>query len=168
MREANLGLNRAEDTAYANTQNSIAELRRAMTGSAANGGSTGAAAATALQAMLGLGQQNSALVTEGLQNIQGIAGERAAALRQNAVDAISQSNSAKTSQATSATEKYNADTTRSAEALAALSALAGTQATNEANERMNTATNASNEKIANTTQKQDITYGGSYTVRNKK
>lgn len=165
VREAKLGLNRAEDTAYANTQNSIAELRRAMTGSAANGGNTGAAAATALQAMLGLGQQNSALVTEGLQNIQGIAGERAAALRQNAVDAISQSNSAKTSQATAASEKYNADTTRSAEALAALSALAGTQATNEANERMNTATNTSNENIAKTTQKQQITYKGGYTVK---
>ena len=167
MREARLGLNRAEDTAYANTMNSIAELRKNMASSATSGGNVGAAAATALQAMLGLGQQNSALVTEGLQNIQGIAGERAAALAQNAVDAISQANSAKGQQATAANEKYNADTTRSAEALASLGALAGTQATNEANERMNTATNASNEKVANTTQKQNITYGGSYTVKSK-
>ena len=165
MREANLGLNRAEDQAYANTKNSIAELRRAITGSASSGGNTGAAAATALQAMLGLGQQNTSLVTEGLQNIQGIAGERAAALRQNAVDAISQANSAKTSQATAAGEKYNADTTRSAEALAALSALAGTQATNAANERMNDATNKTNKEIAKTTQKQQITYKGGYTVK---
>ena len=167
MREANLGLQRAEDTAYANTQNSISELRRAMAGSASNGGNTGAAAATALQAMLGLGQQNSQLVTEGLQNIQGIAGERAAALRQNAVDAISQSNSAKASQATAATEQYNADQTRSAEALAALGALAGTQHTNYYNDKMNQDTNKANKDIAGTTQKQNITYGGTYTVKSK-
>ena len=164
IREANLGLNRAEDKAYANTQNSIQELRRAMSGSASNGGNVGAAAATALQAMLGLGQQNSALITEGLQNIQGIAGERTAALRQNAVDAISQANSAKTAQATAAGEQYNADTTRSAEALAALGALAGTINTNQTNDKMNTDTNKTNKEIANTTQKQQITYSGGYKV----
>ena len=158
MREANLGLNRAEDTAYANTQNSIAELRKNMTGSAARGGNTGAAAATALQAMLGLGQQNSAMVTEGLQNIQGIAGERAAALAQNAVDAISQANAAKGQQATAANEKYNADTTRSAEAIATLGSLAGTRLTNASNERMNKDTNATNKTIAGMTQKQEIKY----------
>lgn len=167
LREAKLGLNKAEDAANANTKTSIAELRKNMAGSASSGGNVGAAAATALQAMLGLGQQNSALVTEGLQKIQGVAGERAAALAQNAVDAISQANSAKGQQATAANEKYNADSTRSAEALSALGALAGATDTNITNERMNTATNKSNEKIANTTQKQNITYGGSYTVKNK-
>lgn len=165
MKEAQLGLNRAEDTAYANTQNSISELRKAMSGSASSGGNAGAAAATALQAMLGLGQQNSALVTEGLQNIQGLAGERNAAIRQNAVDAISQANSAKASQANSANEQYNADQTRSAEALAALGALAGTEHTNYYNDKMNTATNEANKKIANTTQKSTITYKGGYSVK---
>jgi len=175
-KEATLGLNKAEDTAYANTQNSINELRKSMLGSASNGGSTGAAAATALQAMLGLGQQNSAMVTEGLQTIQGIAGEKAAALQQNAVDAISQANSAKASQATAANEKYNADSTRSAEALAALGGLAGTMhtnlynknindATNKANIAMNNATNKANKDIAKTTQKQKITYAGGYKVK---
>lgn len=167
MREATLGLNRAEDTAYANTQNSMSELRKAMSGSAASGGNTGAAAATALQAMLGLGQQNSALVTEGLQNIQGLAGERTAALRQNAVDAISQANSAKASQANSANEQYNADQTRSAEALAALGALAGTEHTNYYNDKMNKDTNKANKDIAKTTQKQTITYKGGYSVKSK-
>lgn len=164
IREALLGLNRAEDTSYANTQNSIAELRRAMAGSASSGGNVGAAGATALQAMLGLGQQNSALVTEGLQHLQGIAGERAAALRENAMNAITQSNSARTAQATAASEKYNADQTRSAEALAALGALSGTMHTNYYNDKMNTDTNNANKVIADTTQKQSITYGGGYKV----
>lgn len=157
-REANLGLSKAEDTAYANTQNAISELRRAMSGGVANGANRGATGAAMIQALLGLGQQNTGLVTEGLQNIQGIAGERAAALAQNAVTAIEQANAAKGQQATAASEKYTADQTRSAEALAALSALAGTVDTNVRNERMNNATNAANKAIASTTQKQEITY----------
>ena len=149
VKEAMQGLNRAEDKAYANTQNSIAELRKNMAGSAANGGNAGAAAATVLQAMLGLGQQNAQLVTEGLQNVQGIAGRRAEALAKNAADAITQSNAAKGQQANIATEQYNADTTRSAEAMAALGALTGTQDTNITNRAMNEATNAANINIAN-------------------
>ena len=161
-KEANLGLNRAEDTVYANTQNAVNELRKSMVGSASSGGNAGAAGATALQAILGLGQQNTGLVTEGMQNIQKVAGERTAALKQNAVDAISQSNSARAQQASAANEKYSADTTRSAEALSALGALAGTEHTNQTNKQMNTDTNKTNKKIANTTQKQKITYAGGY------
>lgn len=161
-KEANLGLNRAEDTAYANTQNAVNELRKSMVGSASSGGNAGAAGATALQAILGLGQQNTGLVTEGMQNIQKVAGERTAALKQNAVDAISQSNSARAQQASAANEKYSADTTRSAEALSALGALAGTEHTNITNKQMNADTNKTNKKIANTTQKQKITYAGGY------
>lgn len=180
IKEATLGLNKVEDTSYANTQNSINELRNTLAGGVASGANRGAANAAAIQAILGLGQQNAATTTEGLQNIQGIAGERAAALAQNAVNAINQSNTAKAQQATAATEQYTADQTRSAEALAALAALQGTNNTNAANERMNTATNnanikinkqtnASNERmntatnnanktIANKTQKQQVTY----------
>ena len=80
MREANLGMNRAENTAYNNTQNAISDLKNTMIGSASSGANQGAASATALQALLGLGQQNNELVTEGLNNIYGIAGERAAAI----------------------------------------------------------------------------------------
>ena len=164
-KEANLGLNRAEDTAYANTQNAVNELRKNMVGSASSGGNAGAAGATALQAILGLGQQNTGLVTESMQNIQKVAGERTAALKQNAVDAISQSNSARAQQASAANEKYNADATRSAEALAALGALAGTEHTNLTNKQMNTATNKANKQIAKTTQKQEIKYKGGYKVK---
>jgi hypothetical protein len=158
MREANLGLSKAEDSAYANTQNAISELRRAMAGGVGGGANRGATGAAMIQALLGLGQQNTGLVTEGLQNIQGIAGERASALAQNAVTALEQANQAKGQQATAASEKYTADQTRSAEALAALSALAGTVDTNVRNERMNNATNAINQAIANTTQKSQVTY----------
>ena len=180
IKEAILGLNRAEDTAYNNTQNSINALRNTLAAGTVSGANRGAANAAAIQALLGLGQQNTQLATEGLQNIQGIAGERAAALAQNAATAIDKSNSARGQQATAATEQYTADQTRSSEALAALSALAGTRDTNATNERMNqdtnktnkeinTATNASNEKtnkatnaankaIAKLTNKQQITY----------
>lgn len=158
MKEANLGLNRAEDTAYANTQNAVNEMRRSMVGSASSGGNVGSAGAVALQALLGLGQQNTGAVTEGLQNIQKVAGERTAALKQNAVDAISQANTAKASQAGAANEKYNADQTRSAEALAALGALEGTRHTNYYNNKMNNSTNKTNKVIAGKTQKQSITY----------
>lgn len=158
MKEATLGLNKAEDTAYANTQNAINELRNTLAAGVASGANRGAAGANAIQALLGLGQQNANTTTEGLQNIQGVAGERAAALAQNAVDSISQSNSAKGQQATAANEKYTADQTRAAEALAAYGALAGTVDTARSNERMNKDTNKSNQKIAKTTNKQKITY----------
>lgn len=158
MTEANLGLNRAEDTAYSNTQNAINELRRNMTSSTMSGANQGAAGATALQAILGLGQQNNALVTEGLQNIQKIAGERAAALADNAATSIDKANSAINNQASAANQKYTADQNRSAAALEALGALAGVQHTNEANRAMNKDTNTANKQIASTTQKQSITY----------
>lgn len=158
MKEATLGLNKAEDSAYSNTQNAVNELRNILAGGVSSGANRGATGAAAIQALLGLGQQNTDLVTEGLQSIQGVAGERAAALAQNAVSAIEQSNSAKGQQATAANEKYTADQTRSAEALAALGALAGTVDTNRTNERMNNATNKANKAIAKTTQKQRITY----------
>lgn len=169
IQEATLGLNKAEDTAYRNTQNSINELRNTLAGGVASGANRGATNASAIQALLGLGQQNTDLTTQGLQSIQNVAGERAAALAQNAVTAIEQSNAARGQQATASTEKYTADQTRSAEALAALSALTGTTDTNVTNERMNTATNKtnvainkatnkSNESIAGKTNKQQITY----------
>lgn len=156
-KEANLGLNRAETSAYNNTQNAIQDLRNALSGSAASGGNVGAANASALQAILGLGTQNNELVTEQLNNIQNLAGERRASIMQNAADAISASNAARASQAQAATEMYNADQTRSAEALAGLASLGGTSDTNATNERMNNATNSTNASIANTTQKSQQT-----------
>lgn len=148
IKEAIMGLNKSEDSAYNNTQNAINSLRSVLAGGVTSGANKGAANAAAIQALLGLGQQNAALTTEGLQNIQGIVRERAAALAQNAASAITQSNAAKGQQANAATEMYNADATRSAEALAALAALQGTNNTNASNERMNNATNAANKAIA--------------------
>lgn len=148
-KEANLGLNKAENTSYINTLNAVSELRKSIAGSAASGASVGAANATALQALLGLGTTNKDTVTEALQGIQQIAAERQAAMNQNAADAMNISNTAKNLQGTIANEKYNAELTVVAEALAALGALMGTSDTNATNERMNTATNNANIQISN-------------------
>lgn len=112
QKEALQGLSASEDTAYNNTINAINEMRNSLASSYSSGANRGAANATALQALLGLGQQNNALVTEGLRDIQNIADERAAQMAQNAVESISQSNAAKGQQATAANEKYAADTER--------------------------------------------------------
>ena len=148
-KEAYLGLNKAENASYANTINAISELRKSLAGSAASGASVGAANATALQALLGLGATNKDSITEALQGIQKISGEKQAAMAQNASNAIDISNAAKNMQGTIANEKYNAELTVVAEALAALGALVGTSDTNATNERMNTATNNANTQIAN-------------------
>lgn len=153
-KEAQQAMNKAENTTQANTRSAIANLRGSLAGSASSGANQGAANASALQAILGLGQQNNQTVTEGLQGLYRVADERAAALRQNAVDSISQANTAKTYESTSANERYASDAN-----------LAGIVDTNRANEAMNEATNKSNEKIANTEQKQRITYRGGYRVR---
>lgn len=151
--EAEQGLNRAEDTSYANTQNAIKGLRDSMAASAATGSNRGAAGANAVQALLGLGQQNNALVTEGLQNIQNVAGERAAQIAQNAADAIDKSNSARSSQATAAGEKYAADQSARAAAAQALAGIGSSFHTDVYDYRMNKDTNSTNKQIAKTTQK---------------
>ena len=176
-KQANQDLAKAEDTAYRNTKDAVSQLKNALVGSAASGGNVGASNATALQALLGLGQQNNTLVTEGLNGLNNINDEETSARRQNEVDAISQSNSAKQMQSSEAGNRYTADQARSSEALAALGSLGGVRDTNQTNKGMNDATNltnkdianinaASNEKVAkigaNTTQ--NINYGGTYSV----
>lgn len=156
-REALQNYNRAEDTMYRNTQDVINEMRRNMVGSASSGANIGATNATALQAILGLGRENAAATTEGLQSVQNVAGQKAAALAQNAADAITQSNSAKAQQGQIATEKYSADMNRAAYAAEALGSLAGAIDTSSSNERMNGATNRTNVRVAQTTQKSTST-----------
>ncbi len=151
--EAMQGLNAAEDSAYANTQEAIRGLRNSMAQSAASGANRGAAGANAVQALLGLGQQNNALTTQGLQNIQNVAGERAAQLAQNASDAIDKANSARSSQAGAANEKYTADQNYRSAAATALGGLSGSRHTDVYDYKMNQQTNKSNQKIAKTTQK---------------
>lgn len=165
---------RAEDTNYANTRNAISEMRRNLVGSASSGANVGAANATALQALLGLGQSNSQLTTQGLQNVQNVNRERASALAQNAVDAINTANDATAKMYDAATSSYASDRSYAAqgaaEALGQLASAADTAASNErqtsetnaTNERMNKYTSDTNLAIERTTKKTD------QTIRNKK
>ena len=159
----------AEDTNYANTKNAIAEMRRNLIGSGSSGANVGAANATALQALLGLGQQNIQATTEGLRNINNVSRERAAQLSQNAVDAINTANDATKAMYDAATSAYSADRSYgaqgAAEAVAQLGAAADSSAsqerqtseTNAANERMNRYTADKNLQIEQTEKKQRIT-----------
>lgn len=151
--EAMQALNSAEDTAYANNQNAIQGLKNSMASSTAAGANRGAAGANAVQALLGLGQQNNQLVTQGLQNIQNVAGEKAAAMAQNAADAIDKSNAARGQQAGAANEKYSADQGYRAQAATALGSLASSMHTDAFNKEMNDSTNAANVTAAGVTGK---------------
>lgn len=149
----------AEDTNYANTRNAIAEMRRNLVGSASSGANVGAANATALQALLGLGQQNTQTTTEGLRNINNVSRERTAALAQNAADAITMANDATGKMYDAATSSYASDRSYAAQGAAqGLGEVAGaldtaasqerqTAATNASQERINTATNAAQERM---------------------
>lgn len=159
----------AEDTNYANTKNAIAEMRRNLVGAGSSGANVGAANATALQALLGLGQQNTQTTTEGLRNINNVSRERASALAQNAVDAINTANDATAKMYDAATSSYASDRSYAAQgasqALGELAAAADTAAaqerqtseTNAANERMNRYTADTNLAIEKTTKKTDNT-----------
>lgn len=158
----------AEDTNYANTKNAIAEMRRNLVGSGSAGANVGAANASALQALLGLGQQNTQTTTEGLRNINNVSRERAATLAQNAVDAINTANDATAKMYDAATSSYASDRSYAAqgaaEALGQLAAAADTSAsqerqtteTNKTNERMNTTTANATKYAARKGQKQTI------------
>lgn len=107
--EAYQALNASERQNDANTRNAIASMRKSLAGSASSGGNVGAANATALQALLGLGQSNSQATTENIQNIQNLAAERQAALRENASTAIDTANSANASKWGVAESLYGSD-----------------------------------------------------------
>lgn len=155
----------AEDTNYANTKNAIAEMRRNLIGAGSSGANVGAANAAALQALLGMGQQNAQVTTEGLRNVNNISRERAAALAQNAVDAINTANDATAKMYDAATSSYASDRSYAAqgaaEALGQLAAAADTAAsqerqttqTNRTNARMNKYTADKNLEIEKTTKK---------------
>lgn len=167
----------AENVSYANTRNALAELRKSLIGSGSSGANIGAANATALQALLGLGQSNSQTTTEGLRNINNVSRERAATLAQNAVDAINTANDATNKMYDAATSAYNADRSYgaqgAAQALGELAAAADTAAsaerqtseTNTANKAMNERTAKATENAAKYGQNQNIKYSGSYTVK---
>jgi hypothetical protein len=162
----------AENTNLANTRNAISEMRKQLIGSASSGANVGAANATALQALLGLGQQNTQVTTEGLQNINNVERERAATLAQNAVDAINQANSATNDMYGAATSAYGSDRSYAAQGAAqAVGEIKSTRDTNATNERMNAATLANERAIAElraAADKDIATTQGKYGVRSAK
>lgn len=147
-------MNKAEAQNYAGTQNAISQMRNTLAGQAASGANRGAANATALQAMLGLGQQNAATTTEGMQGYQNAAREAAAARAENGVNALNTALEGTNSMYDQATSAYGADHTYTGQGIAEATGQLGSAIdTNASSERMNNATNATNWDIANVTQK---------------
>lgn len=162
----------AENTNLANTRNAISEMRKQLIGSASSGANVGAANATALQALLGLGQQNTQVTTEGLQNVNNVERERAATLAQNAVDAINQANSATNDMYGAATSAYGSDRSYAAQGAAeAIGNIKSSDITNQANERMNTETTKANlaaAKLAADASVKSAKITGKYNVKSAK
>lgn len=181
---------KAESTNYANTRNAITEMRKNLIGSGSSGANVGAANATALQALLGLGQTNAQTTTDSLRAINDVSRERAATLAQNAVDAINTANDATSKMYDPATSSYSADHTYALQGAAeGAGNIGSTIDTNASTERQTSATNqaniAMNERTAKATENaakteadatvkaakaganQKITYGGKYTVKSK-
>lgn len=156
-------MNAAEAQNYANTQNAVAQMRGALAGSASSGANRGAANATALQAMLGLGQQNAATTTEGMQGYQNTAREAAAARAENAVNALETAREGMNSMYENATSAYGADHTYGTQGVAdAYGTVASGIDANASAERQNKQTNDTNLKVAKTHTK------STQTVINKK
>lgn len=144
----------AEDTSYANTRNAISEMRRNLIGSGSSGANVGAANATALQALLGLGQQNTQTTTDSLRAINDVNRERASQLAQNAVEAINTANDATGRMYDAATSAYGSDRSYAAQGAAdALGSLTAAIDTAASQERMNNATNQTNLDIENTVKR---------------
>lgn len=149
-------LNRAEDANYANIRNAISEMRKSLIGSGSSGANVGAANATALQGLLGLGQQNVGMTTEGMQSYQNTAKEAASARAQNAVTAFDNALNGMNSMYSNATSAYGSDKNalgyRAQGAGEGLGNVASTVDSAASQERMNNATNETNASIANTNQ----------------
>lgn len=144
--------NAAEDTNLANTRNAIAEMRRNLVGSGSSGANVGAANATALQALLGLGQQNAQTTTEGMNAINDVNREQASKMAENAVNAINTANEATGRMYDAATSAYGSDRSYAAQGAAeAIGQLASAADTAASQERINNATNATNASMNNTT-----------------
>lgn len=159
----------AEDTNYTNTKNAIAEMRRNLVGSGSSGANVGAANATALQALLGLGQQNTQATTEGLRAVNNVSRERAATLAQNAVDAINTANDATAKMYDAATSSYGSDRSYAAQGAAqALGELAAAADTAASQENIAAETNAVNERMNDVTAKAtvDAAREGAHTTSN--
>lgn len=150
-------MNAAEDQNYSSTKSAIQQMRQALAGSASSGANRGAANATALQALLGLGQQNANTTTAGMQGYQNTAKEAAAARAQNAVTALEAAKGGVDSMYGQATSAYNSDHLYGNQGIAdAAGTVASAVDTNASSERMNDSTNKTNLKVAKTHTKQTI------------
>lgn len=162
----------AENTNLANTRNAISEMRKQLIGSASSGANVGAANATALQALLGLGQQNTQVTTEGLQNVNNVERERAATLAQNAVDAINTANSATNDMYGAATSAYGSDRSYAAQGAAeAVGNIKAARDTNVSNITMNRESNEANiaaAKLAADANVKSAKITGKYNVKSAK
>lgn len=153
-------MNAAEDQNYGNTKASVSEMRKSLAGSASAGATRGAANATALQAILGLGSTNATATTAAMQGYQNAAKEAANTRAANAVNALNFNKTALDSMYSNATAAYTAD--RDALGQAAygsgqgLGTVGGAIDSNASAERMNNATNQTNASVANTNTKQTI------------
>ena len=146
-------MNQAEAQNYADTHNAVAQMRNALAGSASSGANVGAANATALQALLGLGQQNAQATTEGMQNYQNTSKEAAAARAANAVSALDSAREGMNSMYDNATSAYGADHTYGVQGVAeAVGTLGSAMEQSQSAERQNNATNQTNLAVEQTTK----------------
>ena len=158
-------MNSAEAQNYANTQNSIAQMRTALAGSASSGANRGAANATALQALLGLGQQNAQTTTEAMQGYQNASREAAEARAANAVSALDARREGMNSMYENATSAYNSDHLYGNQGIAeTIGTLASGLHSDATQDAMNKLTNKTNLDVAKTTQKSE----SKQTIINKK
>ena len=160
-------MNSAEAQNYADTQNAIAQMRGQLAGSASSGANRGAANATALQALLGLGQQTAQTTTEAMQGYQNTSREAAAARAQNAVNALDTAREGMNSMYDQSTSAYGADHTYGVQGLADSLGNVATGVNDAANQnRMNNGTNRTQLAIEQTTKKTQNTSTSTNTNKN--
>ena len=154
--QAKQDMSRAENTLVADRNANVQALRQSLAGSAAAGGSQGAANASALQALLGLGQKNAEANTAALQNLQNLSSEERASMAENAALAIDKSNTALGQAGNLSNEKFASDLTYDSTATAALADFAQGIYDSRANMNIARETNASNERQTKATNKANV------------
>lgn len=142
--------NKSEDTQYTKNQN-LLKTFQGLRGSV--GRNEGAASATALQAILGLGAQGSQDTTDNLNQIRDTVGQKQSDMARNALEAINTANTARAAQGGISAQQYAADKAKEAAAVEAYAALHGTYDTNYKNLQLGNAQIAANKLIAGMTQK---------------
>lgn len=151
LRELSRLFNKSEDAQYSKNQNLLSTLTGSLGG--ALGRNTGANAATALQAILGLGAQGTENTTSNVNQLRDVVGQKQADMAKNAMDAINTANSAKSAQAGISAQQYASDKAKEAAAVEAYAALHGTYDANDKNYKLGQEQIRANKLIAGMTQK---------------